>query len=291
LREIIQKDHPLNLIEQARDLFQSIPILSLRSRFIEIINRHQVPYAENIIKTNDWIYYCYYCSLVRSLVPDKTSLIIDWGGLYGHITMILRTLDYRNVYNYLLHQRPHYPLFEEQLKIPTLWGEDPNRLNLESNSVDGFISSGVLEHVREDGQGKEEMILREIHRVLKAGGLFFIWNLPAKLGTSEILATISGKWRHQYRYWKKEIVNLLENSNFEILYLDKHKFFPGAVMNILERRIAPENLLNFDHNLSHFFPFNIVARDFIVVARKENKNSFSKIGNFAGEIGTSLFLS
>jgi hypothetical protein len=268
LREFIQNDHRLNLIEQALDLHRSKPILRLRSIFLDIINRHQVPYAKNITKTNDWINYCYYCSLVRSLVPDITSLIIDWGGLYGHITMILRTLDYRNVFNYLLHQTPHYPLFEEQLKIPTLWGEDPNRLNLKSNSVEGFISSGVLEHVREDGQGKEEMILQEIHRVLKKGGLFFIWNLPAKLGTSEVLAMISGKWRHQYRYWKKDIVHLLENSDFEILYLDKHKFFPGAVMNLLERRIEPLVLLKFDHGLSRFFPFNTMARDFVVVARK-----------------------
>jgi hypothetical protein len=261
-------DYPLNLIEGAHDLHQSEPIRNLRNQFIEIINRHQVAYAENILKTNNWVNYCYYCRLVRSLVTDPTALIIDWGGLYGHITMILRTMGYLNVYNYLLHQTPHYSLFEEQLKIPTLWGEDPNRLALKSNSVDSLISSGVLEHVREDGEGKEEIILKEIQRVLKKGGLFFIWNLPAKLGTSEILAMISGKWHHQYRYWKKEIVGLLENSNFEILYMDKHKFFPGAVMSLLERWIEPVNLLKFDHSLSRFFLFNTLARDFVVVARK-----------------------
>jgi hypothetical protein len=261
-------DYPLNLVKGAHELHQSEPIQNLRNRFIEIINRHQVPYAENILKTNDWITYCYYCRLVRSLVTNPTALIIDWGGLYGHITMILRTMGYSNVHNYLLHHTPHYSLFEEQLNIPTLWGEDPNRLDLKSNSVDGFISSGVLEHVREDGKGKEEIILQEIQRVLKKRGLFFIWNLPAKLGTSEVLAMISGQWHHQYRYWKKEIISLLENSNFEILYVDKHKFFPGAVMNFLERWINPANLLKFDNALSRFFLFNTLARDFVVVARK-----------------------
>lgn len=260
-------DHPA-LYKEVNNLFLSEPVQILRERFIEIINRHQVPFAENIIQTNDWVNYCYYCSLVRSFVPDPAALIIDWGGLYGHIAMMLQMMGYQKAFNYLLHQTPHYSLFEGQLKIPTLWGQDPNRLNLESNSVDVFISSGVLEHVREDGVGKEETILREIHRVLKAEGLFFIWNLPAKLGISELLAITTGKWHHQYRYWRKDIIRLLREAKFDILYLEKHKFFPGTVMTFLEKRIDPIRLLKWDNHLSHWIPFNLLARDFLLVARK-----------------------
>ncbi len=250
------------------DRYQSESIQNLRKAFIEIITRFDVPYAENILKTNDWLNYCYYCSLVHCFKPEPSALIIDWGGLYGHITMILQTMGYRNVFNYLLHQTPHYSLFEETLGIPTLWGQDPNRLNLDSNSVDVFISSGVLEHVREDGKGEEETILREIHRVLKTDGLFFIWNLPAKLGTSELLAITTGKWHHQYRYWRKDIIRLLREAKFELLYLDKHKFFPGSVMTFLEKRMDPIRLLKWDNRLSHLPPFNLLARDFVLVARK-----------------------
>ena len=260
-------DHP-NLYNEVNNLYQSEPIRNLRRRFIEIITHYDVPYAENILKTNDWVNYCYYCSLVRSFLPEPSALIIDWGGLYGHITMMLQTMGYPKVFNYLLHQTPHYPLFEEQLKIPTLWGQDPNRLNLDSNSVDVFISSGVLEHVREDGEGQEGTILLEIRRVLKEGGLFFIWNLPAKLGTSELLAMITGKWHHQYRYWRKDIIRLLRDANLEILYLDKHKFFPGAVMTFLEKRIDPIRLLKMDNHFSRMIPFNLLARDFVLVTRK-----------------------
>jgi SAM-dependent methyltransferase len=254
--------------ETVFDLYRSIPIQNLRKAFIEIITRHDVPYAENILKTNDWFNYCYYCSLVRSFVPDPAALIIDWGGLYGHITMMLQTMGYSTVFNYLLYQTPHYSLFKEHLEIPTLWGQDPNRLDLESNSVDGFISSGVLEHVREDGQGQEETILLEIHRVLKNGALFFVWNLPAKMGTSELLAITTGKWHHQYRYWRKDVLRLFREANFDILYLDKHKFFPGSVMTFLEKRMDPIRLLKWDDHLSHIFPFNLLARDFALVVRK-----------------------
>lgn len=258
-------------------LYQSEPLINLRNRFIDLIAGSRVPYAENILKTNDWVNYLYYCTLVRSLVPDRSARIIDWGGLYGHITMILTTMGFQNIVNYLLHQTPHYPLFEEKLKIPTLWGKDPNHLSLESDSVDVFISSGVLEHVREDGIGKEETVLQEIHRVLKDQGLLFIWNLPARWGTSELLAMITGKWHHQFRYGEKEILCLLKAAHFEILYQDKHKFFPGGLMNLLERRLDPVKLIDLDNRLSRLFPFNIFARDFALVARKIKAGPRSRV--------------
>lgn len=263
--------------KEVSQLYQSEAIKNLRTDFIKLIDRYQVPYAENILKTNDWVNYLYYCTLVRSFVSDPSALMIDWGGLYGHITMILRAMGYKNVFNYLLHQTPHYPIFEETLTIPTKWGEDPNHLSLESNSVDVLISSGVLEHVREDGVGEEGLILQEIHRVLKDKGLLFIWNLPTRLGTSELLAMLIGKWHHQFRYWKKDILRLLRAANFEILYWDKHKFSPGAVMNLLEGRMDPIRCMKLDNRLSHIFPFLFFARDFVLVARKTKTGSRSKV--------------
>ncbi|MBA4394698.1 MAG: hypothetical protein C0407_14195 [Desulfobacca sp.] len=254
--------------QKVSDLYRSDSLTGLRRAFLEIIKAHNVPYGENLVKTNDWVNYLYYGSLVHLLIPDQSALIIDWGGLYGHVTKILQALGYENVFNYLLHKTPHYPFFEEPLQIPTRWGEDPNRFSLESNSVDVFISSGVLEHVREDGIGNEAMILGEIHRVLKDQGLLFIWNLPAKLGTSELLAMATGKWYHQYRYWKKEVLQLLRQGDFELLYFDKHKFLPGSLMTFIEKRIDPLLLLKADNRLSHLFPFNLLARDFVLVARK-----------------------
>jgi SAM-dependent methyltransferase len=182
--------------------------------------------------------------------------------------MILHGLGFTKVFNYLLHQNPFYPLFQKEFEIPTLWGIDPNRLSLESQSIDVFISSGVLEHVREDGFGEEEKILNEIHRVLKTGGLFFIWNLPARLGTSELLAMVRGSWYHPVRYWKRDIIRLLQNSNFEIIYLDKHKFLPGYLMALLGKKIDPIHLMRWDHRLSHLFPLSLFARDFGIIARK-----------------------
>jgi SAM-dependent methyltransferase len=257
-----------NIFPEASQWYRSEAITALRSAYIDLIRDHQIPYAENILKTNDWLNYCYYCSLVKALAVGQEALIIDWGGLYGHVTMILRTMGMKKVYNYLLHHSPDYALFQERFGIPTLWGQEPNRLNLDSHSVDIFLSSGVLEHVREDGQGDEAVILEEICRVLKKDGLLIIWNLPAKLGSSELLAMAAGKWHHQYRYWKRDMVRLLKKAGFEILYWDKHKFLPGAVMHKLSDKLDPVRMLKWDNTFSHWWPFNLLARDFIFVARK-----------------------
>jgi hypothetical protein len=88
------------------------------------------------------------------------------------------------------------------------------------------------------------------------------------MGTSELLAITAGKWHHQYRYWRKDIIRLLREARFDILYWDKHKFFPGSFMTFLEKRIDPIRLLKWDNHLSRRIPFNLLARDFALVARK-----------------------
>jgi SAM-dependent methyltransferase len=246
---------------------------ALRRQFVELIDSRRVPFAENITARSDWLFYVYFCRLVAACLPDLQARIIDWGGLYGHVTKILQDLGYDNTGNYLLHKMPHYSLFEQAFHLPTLWGLDPNRLELEDRSVDAFISSGVLEHVREDGVGDEIAILREVHRVLRKDGRLFIWNLPARWGSSELLAILFRKWHHTFRYRRKDVLLLLAQTGFDIITLEKHKFLPGTAREWLGRRVDPIRLLDWDDRLSRRFPFSVLARDFLVVARKIDSNS------------------
>lgn len=245
----------------------------LRLAYVRLIHAGRVTHAENILARSDWLGYVHYGRLVSDRVPDRSARIIDWGGLYGHVTLILRDLGYENVTNYLLHENPYYPLFQEALHIPTGWGKHPNRLELQDESVEVFISSGVLEHVTEDGMGNENAILLEIHRVLKPGGWFFIWNLPARWGSSEILASLAGKWHHSRRYRKPDIRHLLDRSGFQVLELYKHKFLPGTAREWLGRRIDPVRLMGWDDRISRWFPFCLAARDFVAVSRKIQRSA------------------
>ncbi len=187
------------------ELARSDLLNDLHEDYIRIVAENAVPSTRNLIRTNDWLVYLYYAHLIRHFAPDPEARIVDWGGLYGHVTAILSALGYANSTNYLLHRSQAYSLFEKQFGLATLYGEHPNRLELDSGSVDVFISSGVLEHVREDGVGREDLILKEVGRVLKPGGLLAVWNFPAMLGTSELLAVAFGRWRHSFRYWGSDV--------------------------------------------------------------------------------------
>lgn len=242
--------------------------LELWKNYVGIIDDQRLPHADHIRSYSDWLFYVYFCRLVSTYLPDRQARIIDWGGFYGQVTRILHILGYGETANYLLHETPQYHLFQQAFDLPTLRGRHPNRLELEDQSVDAFISSGVLEHVREDGVGDETAILKEVHRVLKKDGWLFIWNLPARWGSSELLAILARKWHHTYRYREKDILKVLSETGFESDTLYKHKFLPGTAREWLGRWIEPFRLMKWDDRLSRWFPFSLLARDFLVVAHK-----------------------
>jgi SAM-dependent methyltransferase len=232
--------------------------------------------TENIRKRSQWAVYAYYCRLLEQFVPDRQARILDWGGHFGQVTQLLRTLGYADTVNYV-HFRPesldefrphHYARFRDRFGLPTIEAPDPYRLALDDASVDVAISSGVLEHVPEDGVGTEAGALAELHRVLRPGGLLFIWNLPTRWGTSELLAIALRRWHHRFRYVRREVVRLVTAAGFRIHYLDKHKLLPGTIADRLGRWLGPERLMRWDDAVSRCFPLSLLARDFGVVAEK-----------------------
>jgi SAM-dependent methyltransferase len=243
--------------------------------YVGVIKAHDVPSAENLVNLHKWLVYVFFADLVKHLVPAKDGRIIDWGGLFGHLTQILRNKGYDNTSNYILHKSAHYSFFQEKFGIPTLYGSDANVFNLKDGSVDVFISSGVFEHVMDDGIGREDLILKEIHRVLVPGGRFFIWNLPSSMSLSEILAAAANRisrnkrYVHQFKFTAEGIRKKLTDAGFRIDVLDKHGLFPGDLKNIIGKMATPVGIAEFDDRISHIFPFSIFANEWLVVARKQ----------------------
>jgi len=240
----------------------------LRQTFLLHVTRHQIPYTDNLRNPDLWIVYPCFTSILARMYPSPETMILDWGGLYGHVTALLKERGYKNVHNYLLDIPPSYEIFQRVFHLETRYGHDPNVLSLPDAAYDAVISSGVLEHVREDGKGKESLFLREIRRILKPNGTLWIWYLPNRYSLSEALSRFTGRWHHRYRYGQRQIVTILHRAGFDILFLIRHGFLPGT----LKRRISPplpvSSLFRADTLLANLPLLRFLSANFLIVARK-----------------------
>src|SRR5262249_41949592 len=105
--------------------------------------------------------------------PDQID-VLDWGCGKGHISYLLSKLRYRVVSCDIACDADdsafgqHAPINNERgHRVVAL--RDPIRLPFDDASFDCVTSFGVLEHVADDFAS-----IREIHRVLKKDGVFYV---------------------------------------------------------------------------------------------------------------------
>lgn len=91
---------------------------------------------------------------------------------------------------------------------------DGTNLNFSDKTFDVVFTFGVLEHVPVEDQAQ---FLKEVRRVLKKGGKFFIFNLPNKYSFPEFMAKHMGIWYHDLKYSPSEAETLLTSHGFKLL--------------------------------------------------------------------------
>lgn len=213
--------------------------------------------------------YAFYASIVREWLPDADAEILDWGGQHGQVSLLLSQY-YSHTTCYVLegdNYDRNYGLSDWHRLLGlsgVVRSGEPKRIMI-SKQFDAAISSGVLEHVEECG-GDPQTSLDELHRVLKPKGLLFIWNLPRYYGR-EFLYPLIGRRAHSRRYRKREIVNALHRSGFEILHLTAHEILPLKGLKILGAVVPPDKLVHYDYRLAEHLPW--LAQNFTIVARRE----------------------
>ena len=238
----------------------------------------KTPFCKHIASYSNIYQYVIYCSFVKKLFNKKDIKILDWGGQYGHVTKILSTY-FTNVDLYLPLSVGDYESkrfiktfineFHEIFEIEnTINGFQHEIINLPDNSYDVVISSGVLEHVREEGKNKEIDSLKEIHRVLKSDGRFIIWNLPHKKSFVEFINKILGRSVHEFKYTKNEIIKLAFESNFEIEFLDQHEIFHMSIRRTLSLIIGVKFAWIMDYKISKFPFIRNYFQNFTIVLKK-----------------------
>ena len=93
---------------------------------------------------------------------------------------------------------------------------------------EAVTSIGVLEHVRESG-GAEIDSLKELHRLLKPGGIFICFHLPNRYSWIEGALRLVGRWSHRCRYTGREISELARTAGFTLLEVERYALLPRNI--------------------------------------------------------------
>ncbi len=160
--------------------------------------------------------YIRIANIIAEHAEDKTKQFLDWGSGYGQLAWLLknRGID-------AIEKREHIDEIPLLSDIHTVYGSDPIKLPFKDESFCGVISCGVLEHVPNPAAS-----LREIHRILKPGGYFYIFMLPQKTSWVEALSQWRGISVHPVRYTVALINKLLEENGLRVEDLWKFNLLP-----------------------------------------------------------------
>ncbi|MEI6045586.1 MAG: class I SAM-dependent methyltransferase [Chloroflexota bacterium] len=195
----------------------------------------------------------------QQLPPNQTLRLLDWGTGAGQMSYLLarRGFDVTG-YSYdesktedQSHSVSHTTYRFADLELPLVITNDPVTLPFQDGHFDAVLSCGVLEHV-----GDEIGSLREIRRVLKPGGLFFVYQLPQKGSWLEfILGRFKLGYVHERKYTLPGICQLLTAEGFTIRKVRRANMlpknftgFPARLKQIFEKQ--PTLVLKVDHALS-----------------------------------------
>jgi SAM-dependent methyltransferase len=225
-------------------------------------------YTRHIDRLGAIIQYSYYTSLVHQFVGNQNSVIVDCGGQYGHVTKLL-TKFFPNVECYLPDYNEYFTdYWHQRLSIKRVkYGNSYRTIDYCDNYADVVLLSGVLEHTHEQGISKQNALM-EIRRILKPNGMLFIWNLPCQYGFVELINIALGRWHHERRFRKEEVIALLQNSDFEICAIDHHELMNMMTRNMLGKIIGHYNAFICDYFLSKLPIVNLIVQHFTVIAKK-----------------------
>ena len=182
-----------------------------------------------------------YQAVAERIARDGQTKVLDWGCGYGQMTDLLgghgltvTAIDYDPGIGEV-ESRP----LERYPGLEALYTGDPVRLPFDDAGFDAVLSMGVLEHV-----GDPDGSLDEIARVLRPGGLVYVYKLPNRLSYLEAIARRTGQYFHGQlpddRLYDVESARaLLERHGFEVLELRRANMLPLTLPGKLADRLTP----------------------------------------------------
>jgi SAM-dependent methyltransferase len=171
-----------------------------------------------------------YQAIAERIAREQSGPVLDWGTGFGQVAKLLAD---QGVDVTPFEYRPDLPggvrPLERYPELQAHSSADPVKLPFEDGSFDAVLSCGVLEHVQDpDGS------VGELHRVLRPGGTFYLYNLPNRWGYTEKVARLLGLYYHgklpdDRVYTLGSARALLERHGFEIRELRRAHMLPLVV--------------------------------------------------------------
>ncbi len=158
--------------------------------------------------------------------------LLDWGCGYGQVSWLLKRRGL-SVFSCDVEERPVRNSIEPLKDMDIRYLQDPLRLPYESGTFGGVLSVGVLEHV---GVENVEASLEEVRRVLRPGGLFFVFMLPNKFSWAEFIADVRGVSVHPDKYTFRRASRLMGEHSLRV----RRKW---------RRNVLPRNLTGLSHRI------------------------------------------
>jgi 2-polyprenyl-3-methyl-5-hydroxy-6-metoxy-1,4-benzoquinol methylase len=155
---------------------------------------------------------------IARLLPQGAK-ILDWGCGFGQMAYLLANRGFQ-VSACDWGKRPGIPeLIDDRINYFSL--HHPTTIDGNNQSFDAIVSSGTLEHAQYIFES-----IKEIRRLLKPNGWFFVFRFPNEWSISEFVAHQSGRWSHSIRMSKTELRFLLRMFSFRIEKIGYDSFLP-----------------------------------------------------------------
>lgn len=192
--------------------------------------------------------------------------VLDWGCGKGHNAYLLRQAGFRVVAADVAEAaaggsdssfRQATPILQEQGIAPVPL-RHAYELPFEDGRFDCVTSFGVLEHVPHERES-----LREIRRVLKPGGLFYVSFLPYRTSWTQCLDRLSGGDYHDRLYTRSGVRRLARDAGFEVVGIHLGQLLPK---NPVPRQLSGV-LEPLDQLLCRFTPLGLLATNLEVILR------------------------
>jgi SAM-dependent methyltransferase len=217
------------------------------------LDEHSRPYCiDNQVSTFQWY---------MPFLPER-GVVLDWGCQHAPDSCLLRTALGDRFERHACDFGParKYNVFADYADARFSELQDVVRTPYAANAFDVVIGSGVLEHVAMDYES-----LKEVHRILKPGGILIGSYLPNRWSIAEWRRRVVWKRDfHQRLYNRRETVDLLKHTGFSPLCVDHHTFIWDRLLNKLGARKSA----TFNQAMKFLLPVHLFCSTLRFLARK-----------------------